>query len=134
MDALDAEPQRIAEGWAPLYHYQNMGFYGEQLSRFYKQFSPEQLKVFLYEDLETEPKRVVREIYEFIGVDAAFEPDTKTRHNISGVPQNKLMHQAHRFLKKTKPAQGLWQGAVTRSPEEPSETAGFVTPRDSKLA
>ncbi len=101
MDALDAEPKRVAEGWAPLYHYQNMGFYGEQLSRFYKQFAPEQIKVFLYEDLETEPERVVQDIYKFVGVDPSFKPDTKTRHNISGVPRSRLVHQAHRFLKKS---------------------------------
>lgn len=103
MDALEAEPKRIAEGWAPLYHYQNMGFYGEQLKRFYAQFPKEQLKVFLYEDLETEPERVIRDIYAFIGIDPAFKPNTKTRHNISGVPQSKLIHQAHRFLKKPHP-------------------------------
>ena len=107
MEALDAEPKRIAEGWAPLYHYQNMGFYGEQLSRFYKRFAPEQIKIFLYEDLEKEPERVIKEIFTFVGVDPTFEPDTKTRHNISGVPQNKLVHQAHRFLKKPHPLKDL---------------------------
>lgn len=101
LQALDAEPGRIAEGWAPLYHYQNMGFYHQQLSRFYEQFSPDQLKIFLYEDLEQNPQQVTREIYDFIGVDPGFTPDTATRHNISGVPKSQLLHRAHRFLKES---------------------------------
>ena len=101
--ALDAEPARIKAGWAPLYHYQNMGFYARQLRRFYAQFPAEQFKIFLYEDLEREPERVIREIYSFIGVDPGFRPDVSVRHNISGVPQNPLAHEAYRFLKRSGP-------------------------------
>ena len=115
MDALDAEPARIAAGWAPLYHYQNMGFYARQLRRFYARFPAEQLKLFLYEDLEREPERVIREIYSFIGVDPSFRPDISVRHNISGVPQNQLAHEAYRFLKRSGPV----KSAVKRVVPEP---------------
>ncbi len=105
--ALDAEPGRIVAGWAPLYHYQNMGFYARQLQRFYAQFPAEQFKIFLYEDLEREPERVIREIYGFIGVDPSFRPDISVRHNISGVPQNPLAHEAYRFLKRSGPVKNV---------------------------
>lgn len=115
MAALDAEPARIETGWAPLYHYQNMGFYARQLRRFYAQFPPEQFKIFLYEDLEHEPERVIREIYGFIGVDPSFRPDISVRHNISGVPQNALMHEAYRFLKRS----GAVKNVIKRFLPEP---------------
>lgn len=103
VEALDAEPKRIEEGWSDLYHYQNGGFYYQQLSRFYSQFSAEQIKIFLYEDLVQDPQRVTQEIYDFVGVDPEFTPDTSTRYNISGVPKNPLLHQVHRFLQRSNP-------------------------------
>lgn len=98
--ALGAEEKRMAEGWAPLYHYQNMGFYFRQLSRFYEQFSTEQIKVFLYEDLERSSGEVTRAIFNFIGVDDTFVPDMKTKYNVTGVPQNRSLHRVYGFLKK----------------------------------
>lgn len=103
MKALDAEPQRIAEGWAELYHYQTMGFYNQQLARYDAFFKPEQLKVLLYEDFAEDALGVTKEIYNFIGVDDSFVPDTSTKHNISGVPQNQLVHRVHKFLKGSSP-------------------------------
>lgn len=106
-DALAAEPTRVAEGWAARYHYQEMGFYARQLSRFYDEFSAEQIRVFLYDDFKRDPQGVSRSIYRFIGVDESFTPDTTTKHNISGVPKNRLLHQMHHFLKNDHPLKSL---------------------------
>jgi hypothetical protein len=106
-DALAAEPTRVAEGWAARYYYQEMGFYARQLSRFYNEFRAEQLRVFLYDDFRKDPQGVTRSIYRFIGVDESFTPNTTTKHNISGVPKNRLLHQVHRFLKNDHPLKNL---------------------------
>lgn len=93
-EALEAEEERLAQGWQPLFGYSSFPRYGEQLARFYGLFDPGQIKVFLYEDFEAHPMRVIGEVFEFIGVDPAFTPDMTYRPNISGVPKHKLAQGA----------------------------------------
>lgn len=102
-DALRAEANRIEAGWLPLWHYKTMGYYHEQLKRYYDLFDPEQIKVYLYEDLQTDPVAMMKDIFQHIGVDESFTPDMSIKHNISGVPKNPWLHQLHHFLKKPHP-------------------------------
>ena len=91
--ALDAEPQRIAEHYAYLYRYTDMGFYSEQLDRYEKTFPENQLCVLLYDDLRSDPEGTCRRIFSFLGVDEDFVPDMSGEYNRSGVPKNRFMHR-----------------------------------------
>ena len=91
--ALDAEPQRIAEHYAYLYRYTDMGFYSEQLDRYEKTFPENQLCVLLYDDLRSDPEGTCRRIFSFLGVDEDFVPDMSGEYNRSGVPKNRSMHR-----------------------------------------
>jgi len=91
--ALDAEPQRIAEHYAYLYRYADMGFYCEQLERYEQTFPENQLCVLLYDDLRSDPEDTCRRIFSFLGVDESFVPDMSGEYNRSGVPTNRLMHR-----------------------------------------
>lgn len=91
--ALDAEPERIAEHYAYLYRYTDMGFYSEQLDRYEKTFPADQLCVLLYDDLRSDPEGTCRRIFSFLGVDPEFVPDISGEFNRSGVPKNRLMHR-----------------------------------------
>lgn len=64
------------------------GFYHTHLSRYYAQFDESQIRVYLYEDLRKEPLKVIQDIYQFIGVDANFEPDLSAEYNVSGRIKN----------------------------------------------
>ena len=97
-EALEAEPRRIAEGWGPLYHYQNMGFYHRQLSSFFEHFSREQLHIIFYEDFQHSPHQVIQDVFRFLGVDSSFEADITMRYNATGIPQNKVLHEIRQFL------------------------------------
>lgn len=97
-EALDAEQERIRENWGPIWHYKSMGFYHEQLSRYYAAFEPEQIKVYLYEDLNDDPSSVLKDLYSFLDVDDSFVPDVSARYNASGVPRNERLHTLHHFL------------------------------------
>lgn len=77
--------------WAPLWHYRDMGFYHDQLTRYLDLFGPEQVKVFLFEDLKADPHSMVRSIFKFLGVDPGFEPNLKTRENVTGVPKSRVL-------------------------------------------
>ncbi len=91
-EALALEDERIREGWAYGWHYRRRGFYHEQLTRYYEAFGPEKIRVYLYEDLKREPGDLLRDAYGFLGVDDTFVPNLSLKHNVSGVPRNRLVH------------------------------------------
>lgn len=66
------------------------GFFHQHLSKFFDLFEKDQLKIFLYEDLKNDTQRVIKEIYQFIGVDDSFQPETGIRYNESGIIKNKF--------------------------------------------
>ena len=97
--ALQDEPERIRDGWSPLYHYRAQGFYYEQLRRYYDLFDADKVHVYLYDDLRNDPVGISENIFAALGVDETFTPNFETQHNISGVPKSKLLHRAHHFLR-----------------------------------
>ena len=90
-EALDAEQRRIAENWAPLYHYRERGFYHSQLSAYYRLFRSDQIRIYLFEELKHSPRQVCRDIFLFLGIDPEFVPDTDKDHNVSGIPKNRIL-------------------------------------------
>lgn len=90
--ALKEESKRIHNNWMPLWHYKQYGFYYKQLKNYYNLFDPQQIKVFLYEDLTLNPHFLLKEIFKFLDVDSYFVPDTSVRFNISGIPRNRILN------------------------------------------
>ena len=101
--ALADEQRRIAENWGPEYHYRQRGFYYPQLKRYFEKFGRERVRVYLYDDLMEDPGSVVRDMFRFLEVDEAFEPDMSARHNVSGVPTSKALQRAYLFLRGSSP-------------------------------
>lgn len=95
--AIQAEEARIRSNWAWGWHYTKLGFYYVQLKRYFDRFSPNQIQIYLYEDLNSKPIDVLQNIFDFLEVDATFVPDISVKHNISGMPKNEAIH---RFLTK----------------------------------
>lgn len=62
-EKLQRKPQFIHEG-----------YYFDHLSRYLEQFDREQLLCLLFDDLKADGAAFMRRIYEFLGVDAGFEP------------------------------------------------------------
>lgn len=89
--ALQAEPQRLADHWQPLFQYSTFPRYAEQLRRFYAEFPADQLKIFLYEDYRSDPKTMLSQIFAFIGVDPAFVPDITHETNMGGQPRHQWL-------------------------------------------
>jgi hypothetical protein len=98
--ALQEEEARIKANWLPLWHYKKMGFYYEQLQRYYDIFDSKQIRVYLYEEFRADPLVVMKDMFGYLGVDDAFVPDMTIKHNISGVPRNHALHRLHHFLRK----------------------------------
>lgn len=90
---LAAEESRIAAGWSHIWHYTKVGFYGRQLLRYREMFPAEQLAVFTYDRFCERPQAVLREIFELLGVDPGFVPDTARRYNVSGRPRSPFLYR-----------------------------------------
>lgn len=111
-EAIAAEEQRIADNWSPSWHYAHAGFYYELLQRYFEYFHPKQIKVFLYENYISDPQNVVKELFDFLGVDSSFQPDMSTRYNASGIPKNPLVHS---LLSKRNPIRNIVKDLVPKS-------------------
>jgi len=98
--ALEAEEERVHQRWGPDFHYVRTGFYHEQLSRYYKLFRPEQISVYLYEDLKENPLGMMQSIFRFLEVNDTFVPDTSLKHNVARVPKSRALLA---FIKKPNP-------------------------------
>jgi hypothetical protein len=90
-EGLHQEETRIRDNWAHLWHYKHGGFYYAQLKHYFELFDRDQIKVYLYEDLNRDSVAVAQDIFEFLNVDQTFVPDL-TRMNVSGVPKLQFLH------------------------------------------
>ncbi len=89
-DAIKEESSRIKNNWSPLYHYKNQGYYFKQLSRYYKLFKSENIKIILFEDLTNNPICTTQEIFKFLKINHNFISKTNTKENIGGIPKGIL--------------------------------------------
>lgn len=81
--ALQEEEVRICNNWEHIWHYQQMGFYYIQLNRYFNTFSRQQIRVYLFEDFITNPVYMLKDIFQFLGVDDSFIPNLSIKHNVS---------------------------------------------------
>lgn len=95
--ALELEEERITQNWQHLWHYKNVGLYGAQLERYLNCFSREQILITAYEEFVLQPDKVLRDVFSHLGVDVDFRPDMSYRHNVSGTPRSRLVHD---FLRR----------------------------------
>ncbi len=107
--ALRVEEDRIQKNWGPLWHYKRTGFYYAQLKRYYEAFEREQIRLYLYEDLNDDPIGVLSDAYRFLGVDDAFVPDMSVRYNVSGLPKNERVHALYNFINRPHPAKSVFK-------------------------
>ena len=64
------------------------GMYAEQLARFDAHFDRSQMKIVLHEDLRERTTETVQEVYRFLGVNPAYEPQTEERHKVTRYPDS----------------------------------------------
>ncbi len=78
-------------------HVIRKGFYYEALQDFYAHFDLQQIKVFLYDDLQKDSVHFMQEMYHFLEVDATYSPDIHRVSQKGQVPKNKAVN---RFFKQ----------------------------------
>lgn len=65
-----------------------MSLYHKKLEMIYRYFPEEQVKLIRFEDLTRDPQEVCRTVFQWIGVDHSFTPDTSVRHNVTTVTRS----------------------------------------------
>lgn len=80
------------------------GLYGKHLRKYLEMFSKEQVHVVVYEDITYEPRRVIKAIYTFLGVDPHFSPPHMTRKINTSLQRNSrlfwFINTMHMRMKK----------------------------------
>lgn len=89
-------------GYARFYIHQSDYF--TYLSRYYQQFDPQQIKVYLYEDFQANPMAILQDIFQWLSVDRAFLPNISLKYNTSGIAKNKNLDF---FLSRSNPLKPL---------------------------
>ena len=106
MDAsLASESTRIGN----LYPFLEFGLYVRQVQRYLDTFPREQVRVHLYDDFQRDPHALLRDLFEFLGVDPAFRADVSQRYREPSIPR---WLRAGWLLKRT----GLWRQASRLTP------------------
>lgn len=85
-EGLEKEAERLADNWDFMWAYKKGGEYSWQIQPFLDHFS--NVKVVLQDDLAADDHGLLKDICEFLGVDASFAFDTSMQHNPSGKPNN----------------------------------------------
>ncbi len=72
-------------------YYVGLSLYYDALMHFFDVFERENVRVYLFEDFKQNSDLILKDIFQFLGVDASLILDTDKRYNASGVSNIKLV-------------------------------------------
>lgn len=78
--------------------WKQVGQYGTHLQRFFDLFPREQILIQLHDDYRADPLRILQNVFAFLGVDPAFQPDVSPRYNEPALPRFATLHALRRAL------------------------------------
>jgi hypothetical protein len=81
IDYVRASLRYSGEGLGIHEPFLEMGFYADQVQRYFDRFPQEQIGIWFYEETKLRPREFLREVLEFLKVDSSFIPDTSRRYN-----------------------------------------------------
>ena len=103
-EALDAEDQRVGEGWGWDWHYRRVSMYADQLDRYFQHFERNQILVLDYNDFKEKPQEVASVVFAHLGVNTDFISDTSKKLFVGKSPKSRLIRSLVRddnLLKRT---------------------------------
>ncbi len=94
--ALELEPERFQNNWTSMVLYRHVGRYAAHIERWLRFFPPERFRIYVYEDFVRAPAKVLRDMFEFLGVEPSFSPDLSKRYHVARAPRHRLLHRVLR--------------------------------------
>jgi len=95
---LENDMNKKIKGWGVNFNYLEMGLYFNQLKRLKQHFNDEQILTVIYDDYKANPMKVLKDIFEFLGIDTEFRTDLGQRYNTGSLPRSKYLNY---FLAQT---------------------------------
>lgn len=86
-DALKTEKD-TSSLFGPGRQYKKGGLCYDAVKAYLENFK--NVRIYLYDDLQTNALNLIKDIYAFLNVDISFTPDMSIRYNIGGVPKNRF--------------------------------------------
>jgi hypothetical protein len=86
-DYVRASLRHSGEGLGVHEPFLEMGFYTDQVQRYFDHFPREQIGIWFYEETRMRPREFMRDVLKFLQVDSSFTPDTSTRYHEARVPR-----------------------------------------------
>lgn len=83
--------QRLQTNWNVFYDYLGFGAYTSQVRAYMAQFGRQNVSVYLFEDLISDPLALCRTVFKTIGVDDGFIPKELGARNPSGEPRSQAL-------------------------------------------
>jgi hypothetical protein len=75
-------------GWVAPHPHIALGMYHDQVKRYLDRFGPDQVRVYLHDDLKRDAKSLVANVYGFLGVDPTFSTDSfEVQFNTTAEPR-----------------------------------------------
>lgn len=105
-EALALEEQRARDNWEPIWHYRRAGLYHAQLERYYRIFPRSQIRVYLFDELTTNPTALLQDVYRFLEVDDSVVTPVLVRHNVTGVARSRTLM---RLLQGSNPVKSAYR-------------------------
>jgi Sulfotransferase family len=102
-----------------LHPFLEIGLYYQQVKRYLAVFPREQMRIYWYEEAWRQPARLLKDIFEFLQVDAAFQPDFSERILERRAPRFKVLG----YLRQS----GVWQSVKGRIPPRLRATLRALT-------
>jgi Sulfotransferase domain len=94
-EALLDDMHRPEKGWGVSYLYYELGLYAEQVQRYLEIFTPEQVKILMFDDFRRDARMVLCEIAAFLGLDPnpLAHIDTSRKYNSYAAPRNQYLRR-----------------------------------------
>lgn len=74
------------------YPFLEIGLYSGQVKRYLDRFPREQVRIYWYEEFRTQPGELLRDLFDFLGVDTAFRPDLSQKSLERRAPRSASLH------------------------------------------
>lgn len=111
--AIEEEPLLIGKSFEnrTFLSYLDRGMYSRQIKNFLGIFESDQLLLLLYDDLRRNPDKLIKECFDFIGVDSAFTVSSSgKKYNVSSQPRSVWLH---RMVFRKNPILAVFSGLLS---------------------
>jgi hypothetical protein len=97
LTAVALEEDRRRLGWHHIWHYTAMSRYADSVAALQAAVPPEQLRIWFYDDLNSDYDRTLIEVFSFLDVPPLAQLTDVPRVNISGNPRYRAAHTVLRW-------------------------------------